>query len=134
MKPPEEELRSLVAQWVRKADEDFRALEHLAEEADKFRGVITFHAQQAVEKYIKALLTLHGIDFPKTHDIRRLLDLLRPVDPQVAQQLREAQWLTPFGAAIRYPGDFPELRPGDEERAIELARRVRTAVGRILEG
>jgi HEPN domain-containing protein len=32
----------------------------------------------ATMKYIKALLVLGRIDFPKTHDIRRLVDMLPP--------------------------------------------------------
>lgn len=39
---------------------------------------ICFHAQQCVEKYIKALLVLCRVDFPKTHDIRRLVTILPP--------------------------------------------------------
>jgi hypothetical protein len=37
-------------------------------------------------------------------------------------------WLSPFGVDIRYPADFPETLPGDEARALELARRVKNAV------
>jgi len=132
MKPPDEDLRSLVAQWVKKAEDDFRTIEHLATEAEGFASIIAFHAQQAVEKYVKALLTLHRVDFPKTHDLRLLLDLLRHVEPATARAIYDSRWLTPFGAAIRYPGDCPELRPGDEEKAIELARSVRNVVLNVL--
>jgi HEPN domain-containing protein len=89
---------------------------------------VAFHAQQAAEKYLKALLTLRQIEFPKTHVIERLLLLLRASDPAVTEALDEASWLTPFGAEIRYPGDVPDTEPGDETRAHRLAKKVRDAV------
>jgi hypothetical protein len=68
------------------------------------------------------------VEFPKTHVIRRLPILLHPVDPALAQALDEANWLSPFGAEIRYPGDRPETEPGDVVRAQRLAQTVRDAV------
>jgi len=91
-----------------------------------------FHAQQAVEKYLKALLVRQQIEFPKTHDIEKLLRLLRTVYPELADSLLDAKWLTPCGVEIRYPGDFPETLPGDENRAVELAGRARDAVMALL--
>ncbi|SPE36976.1 HEPN domain protein (fragment) [Candidatus Sulfopaludibacter sp. SbA6] len=57
---------------------------------------------------MKALLTRHQVEFPETHVIRRLLILLDPVDPGLAEDLDEANWLSPFGAEICYPGDRPQ--------------------------
>jgi HEPN domain-containing protein len=127
MKPPESEIRRLVAGWLDKAELDFKTVTRLAGE-DEFRDVVAFHAQQAVEKYLKALLTFHQIESPKTHIINRLLILLQPVEPALAVALDEANWLSPFGAELRYPGDRAETMPGDELRALELARLVRGLV------
>jgi hypothetical protein len=60
--------------------------------------------------------------------IRRLLILLHAANPALAQALDEANWLSPFGAEIRYPGDRPETAPGDVVRALHLAQTVRDAV------
>ncbi len=132
MTPPEAELQALVADWVRKAVQDFAGAERLAAEGSEFRELVVFHAQQAVEKYLKALLVRHQIEFPKTHDIEKLLRLLATVHSEIANSLLEAKWLTPFGVEIRYPGDFPETLPGDENRAVELAGRAREAVMAVL--
>ena len=94
--------------------------------------MVAFHAQQAAEKYLKALLTRHQVEFPKTHVIRRLLILLQEVEPALAQALDEANWLTPFGADVRYPGDRPETLPGGEVRAHLLALKVRDSVVAVL--
>jgi hypothetical protein len=42
--------------------------------------------------------------------------------------MREADWLSPFGVRVRYPGDAPEMLPGDENKGIDLARCVKRAV------
>jgi HEPN domain-containing protein len=75
---------------------------------ERFRDIVAFHAQQAAEKYLKALLTRHQIEFPKTHVIRRLLILLGPVEPLIAEELDDANWLSPYGAELRYPAIVPK--------------------------
>ena len=108
-----------------KADADLEVATRLAEEAahhPRIREIVGFHCQQAAEKYLKAILTRRQVEFPKTHDIRALLQLAG--DP-LANVLRGAAWLTPFGVAARYPGDAGEMLPGEEKKAIEIARQVK---------
>lgn len=124
--------RDLVAQWVDKADEDFELAAHTLASAPRFRLGIAFHCQQAAEKYLKALLVRHQIEFDKTHAIGRILDLVETVYPGMAASLRAADTLTPFAAQTRYPGDLPECLPGEEREMLELARRVRDAVMPVL--
>ena len=131
MRPPEVVVRRLVAVWIKKADLDFDTVEHLAGE-ERFRDVVAFHAQQAAEKYVKAILTRHQIEFPKTHLIEQLLILLSQAEPQLAHALDTAQWLSPFGVDMRYPGDRPDTLPGDEVRALALTRLVRERVMALL--
>ncbi len=128
MRPPDIEVLKLVAQWVRKADLDFDVVERLAADGERFRDSVAFHAQQAVEKYLKALLVLDQVEFPRTHDIEKLLHLLRQVRPSTAEELSGAEWLTPYGVDVRYPGDVPDTLPGDELRALEFARHARETV------
>ena len=118
MKQPDDEVQRLVSEWVSKADLDFLTVDRLCSE-DPFRDIVAFHAQQAAEKYLKALLTLHQIEFPKTHELRRLLELLTEAEPQLVAGLTDITWLEPFGVEVRYPGDRPDTLPGDEQRARE---------------
>lgn len=85
-----------------------------------------------MEKYLKAILVRHQIYFPKTHDLSKLLDLIEGCEPCTSMALRESTLLTPFGAEGRYPGDTPELLPGEEIRAVLIADRVREAVNKML--
>jgi HEPN domain-containing protein len=128
MQPPDEVLRSLVAQWTAKAEQDFEVAVHLLEEGGRFAETIGFLSQQSVEKYLKAFLISRRIEFPRTHDIHRLVQLLATADAEMAATLTDAELLTPFGVEVRYPGDKPEMLPGGTSASVELARRVKDAV------
>ncbi len=63
-----------------------------------------FHAQQAVEKYLKACLQEADIPFGKTHDLSVLLNLLLPLHP-LLERLRPAlRVLSAYAVEFRYPG------------------------------
>jgi HEPN domain-containing protein len=133
MKPPETVLRELVKQWFEKANADLEAAEQLSTQNGRFRVIVAFHCQQAVEKYLKALLVFRQVDFPKTHDIAKLLERIASVDATTAETLKEADSLTPFGVEARYPGDAPELLASGEIEAIAMARMVRDTVVALLQ-
>jgi HEPN domain-containing protein len=128
MKLPDVAIRELVLQWLEKAAADLDAAEQLCTQGGRFREIIAFHCQQAAEKYLKALLVRHQIEFPKTHDIAKLLDRVAAVNASIAESLRDADVLTPFGVEVRYPSEAPEVLPGGETEAIDIARLVRDAV------
>jgi HEPN domain-containing protein len=128
MKPPEVALRDLVVQWLDKAAADLEAAEHLSGQAHRFGVITAFHCQQAVEKYLKAFLVRHQLEFPKTHDIAKLLVYVATINTEMAGSLRDAEFLTTFGVEMRYPGDAPELLPGGERESIDTARHVRNVV------
>ena len=136
MQPLDPDVESLLRQWIGKADADLEVALRMAEEAGdnlRIREIVGFHCQQAAEKYLKALLTRYQIEFPKTHDIKRLLNLVSVANGPVAESLSAAKWLTPFGVEIRYPSDAAEMLPGDEAKAIEIASQVKQVVLAILD-
>ncbi len=134
MKPADEVRRDLVRQWLRKAEDDFELSEHLLAENSPYLGAVGFHAQQAAEKFLKALLTHRQIEFPKTHNIGELLDLLAKADLPLASSLGDASALNPFSVDIRYPGDVPEVTIEEAKTAVELAGKIRAAVRSRLAG
>jgi HEPN domain-containing protein len=133
MKPPDEIRREIVAQWLARADEDLSVARHLLAENLPYHGAIGFHAQQAAEKFLKAYLVTHQVEFPKTHDLGRLLDLIAPVDGALATALSASVQLTDYGVDVRYPGDLPQLDADDAKSAVDRAVEVRDAVTSKLE-
>jgi HEPN domain-containing protein len=89
---------------------------------------VGFHAQQAAEKFIKAFLVRHQIEFVKTHDIAVLRKLVARVDPDLAKTLAPADALTPYGVEFRYPGDLPSVLRDEGEKAVRLAEQTRDLI------
>ncbi|MGC9454154.1 MAG: HEPN domain-containing protein [Phycisphaerae bacterium] len=128
MRPPDDEKKQIVGEWLHKADDDMTLAEYLVSAEKLFTSAITFHCQQASEKYIKALLTWWDVEFPKTHDLQNLLDLVGTVSCELADKLQDIIVLTPYGVEMRYPGDRPDADADEARQAVELASTVRAAV------
>ncbi len=128
MRPPEEIRAELVQQWLTKAEEDLGVADHLLAQKTPYFGAIGFHAQQAAEKLLKAVLVLHQIEFPKTHDLAELLDLVAGADPLLADALRNVITLNIYAVEARYPGDSPEITASEAQTALSLANEVRKHV------
>lgn len=62
----------LALRFLKKGGEDLLAAQALLNNADIADDIIGFHCQQAVEKFLKAILANHGIEFRKTHDLIEL--------------------------------------------------------------
>ena len=70
-------MKPLTREWVAKAEGDFPScLRETRAPKNPNHDSACFHAQQCVEKYLKGLLTLVGVDFPRTHDLVALLSLV----------------------------------------------------------
>jgi len=125
---PREQLVARARDWVGRADDDLRVAEHTLGLADRcpFR-LVAYHAQQCAEKCLKGFLVLHGVDFPYTHNIARLLELCAE-RAAWTQGLKDAEELTPFAITARYPGDDEPVNESDARRAVQIARRVRQSV------
>lgn len=128
MRSREEARRDLVRQWVLRAEKDFSLARHLVAEGCQYPEAIGFNCQQAAEKLLKAFLVLHQTDFPRTHNVGELLDLVASIDPALAGSLRELTALNPYGVEYRYPSDFPEMTQADAIAAFQLAQTARDAV------
>lgn len=90
------------------AGQDLAACRLLATGIGIGDAVVGFHAQQAVEKSLKAVLSSHCVEFRRTHDLALLLDLLH--DNHVAAP-PEAHWLdelNPYAVEARYGTIAPE--------------------------
>ena len=90
-----------------------------------------FHAQQCAEKYLKGWLVYSNVDFPRTHDLVVLLRQAEEVGLR-GTNLREVQPLNRYAIEARYPGDWEPIDRDEAERAVALARRLRTAVRTLL--
>ncbi|MGA2093518.1 MAG: HEPN domain-containing protein [Sedimentisphaerales bacterium] len=132
MRSPDKIRDEFVRQWLMKAEEDLNAAKSLIAYGMTFLSTVCFHSQQAAEKYLKAFLTYHQVEFPKTHDIDELLDLAARADNKLAESLRDTIVLTNYSVDARYPGDMPDMSADDAQQAIKLAEKVRNSVLELL--
>lgn len=121
-----------VSQWIEHADEDLRLARHaLRLKSGCPYRLIAYHAQQCAEKYLKAYLVFHRIDFPYTHDISRLLELCAE-HAGWPETLQDAKRLTSFSITTRYPGLGKIVTKAEAVRAIDIASHVREVVWEAL--
>ena len=91
------------AEWVEIAEGDFlTATREAAAEVPNFNAAC-FHAQQCIEKYLKALLVEHNVMFPKTHQLGALADLLPKASGDLEPIRSELARLSPYAIDVRYP-------------------------------
>jgi len=130
--PSHEQLAKVAREWILKAEEDLQSAAHLLNVRKGCpTATIGFHAQQCIEKYMKALLVIKSIEFPKTHDIEKLVGLL-PLDVVITLPVADQRTLSIYGTVTRYPGDYEPITVKDARKAVSMARRVRLELRSLL--
>ncbi len=118
-----DQTRKAIEQWLAKAESDWSTVEILMASAHCPAEAVCFHCQQYVEKLLKAFLTLKGIEAPKTHDLRRLIQLASPFETKLAKLAEESDALTVHGVQSRYPGDFLQVDTDEMKRLVALSQK-----------
>ena len=85
---------------------------------------ICFDAQQAAEKAIKGVLLSRGVDFPKVHDIAKLLTLAQSAGVALPDEAAAAAELTDYAVATRYSRRGEPVSEEDCDSAIGCAEAV----------
>jgi HEPN domain-containing protein len=120
-------MNQITQEWVNKAEGDYATAERELQAKNNYNyDAVCFHAQQCVEKYLKAKLQEANIFFGKTHDLTALLDLILPIEPTWSHLRAELQTLNAFAVSYRYPGDFADK--GEAREAMEKCRNIRRII------
>jgi HEPN domain-containing protein len=116
---------ALARGWFLKAESDLNTARRMVESEGPY-DTACFHAQQAVEKYLKGLLAFRGQPFPPTHDLEELEHLGKalPAWPLAGLDLAE---LSSYAVEVRYDFEFWPDR-ATAEGALSLAAEVRKRV------
>ena len=122
--------------WLAEAEVDLNLSERIAEE---FPSRACFHAQQAGEKALKAILSATGQRRVVGHSLSDLGDAVTGHDPTYGELHDEASTLDRFYIATRYPNGLPgglpsrQYRHEDAEAAVSTARKVLEHARRFLD-
>jgi len=120
--------KELINSWISKAEKDLLTAEHELSFPDAVTESISFHCQQAVEKFLKAYLISLGIPFTKTHEIGELITKCENKDREIAVFKEEADKLTDYAIEVRYPEELLEPTLEEAEEAFEIAKRIKKFV------
>jgi HEPN domain-containing protein len=113
----------LAALLARKATEDAVALREFAANTEIADTVLGFHAQQAIEKWLKAVLARQAADFEYTHDLRHLIALVENAGVNFPFDTPAVVRLTEYAVPLRYD-ELLDAVPLDREVAVKLVAEV----------
>ena len=118
----------LADRWLERADNDIITARQTLLLENGPTDTPCFHAQQAIEKALKALLTFHRITFPKTHDLLRLLDLALPLIPELDRDRAGFAEMETYAVDVRYPDLGFDPSRSDALDALTLAESTVTKI------
>lgn len=114
-----------------RADDDLTLVRRVADDSDIADAIVGFHAQQAAEKLLKAVLAAHGVHYAKTHALGYLIGLVQTNEIDAPPSVVEAAELNPWAVEFRYETDAePAL---DRRAALDLIEDIRRWAGEAVE-
>ena len=119
-------MNPLTLEWMEKAENDYAAVQQLLQASNPLYEIICFHAQQCIEKYLKAWLQEANIHTPRIHNLQELLDMIVPTLPDWSHWQPDFKRITGYAVDPRYPGDSRTAE--DTQHAMHVCGEVRQVV------
>ena len=125
-------INPLTLEEIRAAEEDWATVQILQQalRRDVYHS-ICFHAQQCVEKYLKAWLQEANLRVPRTHDLNALLDFIVPMHPEWRKWHTDFDTFEPYAVDVRYGKHLATA--AEVENAVRVCTEVRTAIRAVLQ-
>ena len=109
--------------WLRRARSNMKRATFEVKEGTLYED-FCFDAQQAAEKALKAVFVALGLDFPFTHNLARLIEVLEENDITVISDVRNASKLSEYAVTARYPGFEEPVTEAEHRQAVAAAEKV----------
>ena len=93
---------------------------------------LCFDCQQSAEKAIKALLISIDKEFPPTHSIARLLEIVSETQTEIPAEIKKAIDLTDYAVKTRYLGESEPVTKEEYEEALTIAETIYNWVANIM--
>jgi len=131
--PASDKISIVAREWMAKGDNDLKNAAHTLKLGSRCpTDTVCFHAQQCVEKYLKAFLVVLEIEFPRSHDIGILMSLL-PRGINLSMTIEDQQMLTEYATVTRYPGPYEPISLTEAKQAVKIARQLKKRMSKLLE-
>ena len=124
-------MNEITKEWVFKAEEDIYSADLLMHAGETpVPDYVCFHCQQCAEKYLKAYLQEHEIEFERKHDLNPLLELCVASDKEFEILEDDIRELDRYAVIVRYPGIV--IKADTAEEALNAAERVQKFIRKKL--
>ncbi len=123
-------MNDVVREWIDKAQGDHLTATREAQADPPNYDAVCFHAQQCIEKLMKAALIARGQIPPKTHDLTVLSRLLSSADPQWQWSVEDLRLLSRAAVDFRYPGE--SAGPEEAQAALHVSQAMRESLLSLL--
>lgn len=125
-------MNAVIEEWRRKGEGDFTtARRELAATVAPNYDAVCFHAQQCVEKLMKALIIAVNEQVPRVHDLVVLSQLIQPHFKDWSLGLDDLRFLTRAAVEFRYPGESAEQE--DAVEAMTICAKLKEQLCHILD-
>jgi HEPN domain-containing protein len=129
----DEAVKTAVARWLAKAANDLRTAETMLSVVPPVVDTSCYHAQQCVEKCLKAFLTAADRHVERTHSLPRLVELCAEVESAFGRLVDVGVELTGYASQSRYPDDWREIPFAEAKSAAAKAREALEFVNSVIE-
>ena len=119
-------MNEATAEWVAKAENDFKIANLALEQKTPITDAACFHSQQCVEKYLKGFLQEHQSEFRREHSLIPLLEECLSVNKGFEQLRSDLKLLDGYAVGVRYPGVDASL--GMAKDALASSSHVRAFI------
>jgi HEPN domain-containing protein len=129
-------MKETTHEWLSRAKDDIDVVEEI-KDIKHLTNMVAFHAQQAIEKTLKAIIDEFDLGFVKTHQLERLLEIVKPyIEFKIDHKF--IQILDSLYIESRYPVDIgllPNGKPTEEDanKFFEIAILIYGSVKKKLE-
>ncbi|MBU4484102.1 HEPN domain-containing protein [bacterium] len=125
--------KRIVDAWIKKADQDYFYASASLDEELEFYDLISFHFHQAVEKYFKALIIYHNLEFKKIHDLMELHKMVINLNDKLQDLNEDCIFLNRFYIETRYPVHWPSnITKEDAEAARKHAGHIKETIVNLI--
>ena len=124
--------KEFVMEWLRRARSNLERARVGQISEEILYEDLCFDCQQSAEKALKALLISLDKEFPWTHSIARLLELVSKAGIKIPAEVERVIDLTDYAVEARYPGEREPISEEEYEEALKLAEVVFDWVSKII--
>ena len=119
-------MKKITEEWIGKAEKDYLVAKRELKAEPLIGEAICFHAQQCIEKYMKAILQENEIEFEKIHDLDVLLRQCINFIAGLENFRDELVKLSTYAVDVRYPGF--DVSGEEAEECAEIMEKVRKVI------